>query len=88
MRMIVPTQSSNTQFPQRTKPPNPADSLFPLIHQPLHPAENDGFVYFQTIGVVTAPEYAHCLIAQPTREKEPVLRGVMQQLFPSQGVAS
>ena len=45
-------------------------------------------MYFQTIGVVTAPEYAHCLIAQPTREKEPVLRGVMQQLFPSQGVAS
>jgi hypothetical protein len=45
-------------------------------------------VYFQTIGVVTEPEYADCLIAQPTREKEPVLRGVMQQLFPSQGVAS
>jgi hypothetical protein len=34
--------------------------------------ENEGFVYFQAIGVVTAPEYADSLIAQPTRPKKPV----------------
>jgi hypothetical protein len=86
--MIVQTQSSNTQFPQRTKPPNPADSLFLSIRQLLHPLEHEGFVCLQTIGVVTAPEYADSLIAQPTRPKKPVIRGLLQQFFLSQEVAA
>ena len=53
-------------------PPHPAESLFLAIRQLLHPLRNDGFVYFQTIGGVTAPQYAESLIAQPTRPKKPV----------------
>jgi len=60
------------QFLQRTKPPHPAESVFLSIRQLRHPLENDAFVYLQTLGVVTAPEYADSLIAQPTRPKKPV----------------
>ena len=60
------------QFNQRTKPPHPAESVFLSIRQLRHPLENDALVYLQTLGVVTAPEYADSLIAQPTRPKKPV----------------
>lgn len=56
----------------RYGPPNPTESLFLAIRQLLHPMENEGFVYFQAIGVVTAPESADSLIAQPIRPKKPV----------------